>query len=102
MTTLTFRGTAQDFRANLAELLEYDKKYKWLECGMCHEMTPAERYVVGDQACISCANKELMEYEAHKDNFEKYPDSFISAKEQAISERDFLQLHQNDNMSFSA
>lgn len=95
MTTLTFRGTAQDFRANLAELLEYDKKYKWLECGMCHEMTPAERYVVGDQACISCANKELMEYEKHKHDYERglYPASFISAQEQEVHDT----MRQGDN-----
>ena len=42
---------------------------------------------------------EAKEYAEHKN---KYPNSFISAKEQAISEREFLQLHQNDNMSFSA
>lgn len=42
---------------------------------------------------------DAKEYAEHKN---KYPDSFISAKEQAISEREFLQLHQEDNMSFSA
>lgn len=100
MTSLTFRGTAQEFKNNIADLLEYDKKYKWLECGMCQEKTPAERYVVGAQACISCANKEEAEYEAHKDTFEKYPNSFISAKEQETKE--FMTMHQGDNMSFSA
>lgn len=42
---------------------------------------------------------EAKEYAEHKN---KYPDSFISAKEQAISEKEFLELHQGDNMSFSA
>ena len=41
---------------------------------------------------------EAKEYKEHKN---KYPDSFISAKEQSISEREFLDLHQGDNMSDS-
>lgn len=45
---------------------------------------------------------ESQEYEDHKDSLEKslYPESFISAKEQETKE--FMTMHQGNNMSFSA
>lgn len=61
---------------NLRHLV-YDQKYKWLECGMCHEMTSPASYVVGSRACISCTLREAEEYEKHKEMFDT--------------------MHQNDN-----
>jgi len=77
MTTILLKSTAQNFRATLAELIDYDRKYKWLECGMCHAMTPKERYVIGDQACISCANKNDKEYGMFKDSYEKNAEKMV-------------------------
>ena len=90
MTAIIYRGTdIKSFLNDMGRHIEYNKKFKWLDCGMCHEMTPHERYVVKSQSCISCANKDLMEYEKHKDTMED-DEKWIDENDFRVTEDDLV------------
>lgn len=38
--------------------LEYDKKYKWLNCSDCGELTSPERFMPHEEKCLMCSQKE--------------------------------------------
>lgn len=65
--------------ANIIESMqhiEYDKKYKWLNCSDCGEITPPERYIPHDEKCLRCSQKDEMMYEKCRTESEQsYGDS---------------------------